>query len=366
MTTTPPDWARTAAANIGRHAVMALVRTAAALMAAWSLYAVARHYGVPKELAVAAGLVFDGIAYLCLRSASDAIRAARSAAPSILATLGMATTSVYLNLVHADITHGGRPAQVLYASPAIGLLVVSALAWNADRATARAARGEDAFRLPSFGFWGWALAAEEATTAVRERAVAHVTSGASATHQPASALPARTAEDDIAAEFAEIGPAAAVHRVAAANPDATDEEIAETLATYQVTVTPPQVALLLDRAAVPTVRLDRVPQPAAVEEHPALDPARAMRRDAPQVSGMVLADAIATMSRHLDNGGLKAEPKKVVQALALQGMATDNAYVRTALGRARKAEQKAAAEAATQTERQRAEYERRHGNGGYA
>ncbi|MGW3072348.1 hypothetical protein [Kitasatospora sp. NPDC001132] len=360
MSTTPPDWARTAAANISRHAVMGLVRTAAALMAAWSLYAVARHYGVPKGLALTAGLVFDGIAYLCLRSASDAIRAGRSAAPSILATLGMGATSVYLNLVHADITNGGHPAQVLYASPAVGLLIVSALSWNADRATARAARGEDAFRLPSFGFWGWALATEEATTAVRERAIAHVTSGASATHQPASALPALAAEDAIAAEFAEIGPAAAVQRVAAAHPNATADEIADTLAAYQVTVTPTQVALLLDRAAVPTIRLDRISKPPAAEEHPALDPAHAMRGDAPQVSGMTKGDAITTMARHL--GGLDAEPAAVVQLLALQGMATDNAYVRTALSRARRAEQKANA----QTAQQRAEYERRHGNGGYA
>jgi hypothetical protein len=358
-TTTPPDWARTAAANLGRHAAMGLVRTAAAATAGWSLYVVARHYGVPWGLAIAAGLVFDGVAYLCLRSASDAIRAGRSAAPSIIATLGMATVSVYLNLVHADITHGGRPAEVLYAAPAVGLLVVSALAWNADRATARAARGESAFRLPSFGLWGWLLAHEEAGTAVREQAVAHVTSGASPTHQPASALPARTAEDVIAAEFAEIGPAAAVQRVAAANPGATDAEVADILATYRVTVTPGQVALLLERAAVPTVRLDRVPQPPATDEHPALDPARLMHRDAPQVSGMSKVDAITAMARHL--GGLNAEPTAVVQLLALQGMSTDNAYVRTALGRARKAEEKAA-----EAQQQRAAFERRHGNGGYA
>ncbi|MFE6868333.1 hypothetical protein ACFVFS_17425 [Kitasatospora sp. NPDC057692] len=352
MTTTPPDWARRTAANIGRHAAMALVRTAAACMAAWSLYVVARHYGVPPWLAVVAGLVFDGIAYLCLRSASDAIRAGRSAAPSILATATMASVSVYLNLVHADIADGGRPAEVLYASPAVGLLVVSALAWNADRAAARAARGEDAFRLPSFGFWGWALAHEEATTAVRERAVAHVTSGASPAHQPAAAIPARTAEDVIAAEFAAIGPAAAIQRVAAANPGASDTEVAEILATYQVTVTPGQVALLLERAAVPTVTLDRVaPQPREGDT-PALTPAGAMREDAPQVDGLKKSDAVMAISSWL---GPDAKAHTIAHHLALQGVATDTAYIRTALSRA-----------ARRAEQQRAEYERRHGNGGYA
>ncbi|MFE5582535.1 hypothetical protein [Kitasatospora sp. NPDC056531] len=365
MTTTPPDWARRTAANIGRYAAMGLVRTAAALTAGWSLYVVARHYGVPWGLALAAGLVFDGVAYLCLRSASDAIRAGRSAAPSILATLGMATVSVYLNLVHADITHGGRPAEVLYASPAVGLLVVSALAWNADRAAARAARGESAFRLPSFGLWGWLLAHAEAGTAVRERAVAHVTSGASVPHPPASALPARTIEDDIAAEFAEIGPAAAVQRVAAAKPDATDDEIAEILATYQVTVTPGQVALLLERAAVPTVTLDRIPQPTTAPA-PAIDAqmrpnaAPNAAPNAPQVTGLSKADAITTMAHHL--GGLDTPAESIATALAQQGVATDTAYIRHRLSKAKRK----AAETATHAEQQRAEYERRHGNGGYA
>jgi hypothetical protein len=371
MTTTPPD---DAADPVGWTAAMALVRTAAALMAAWSLYVVARHYDVPVLLAIVAGLVYDGVAYVCLKLASDAVRDDRSAAAPVLATLGMAGLSVYLNLVHARFTGGGRPAEVLYASPAVALLLVSALAWTTERAAARAAQGKTPMRMPAYGFLGWTLAGRKAYKALKSQAAAHVTSGASPTHQPASAaLPARTAEDIIAAEFAEIGPAAAVQRVAAANPAATDAEVADILATYQVSVTPGQVALLLERAAVPSVRLDRVPQPSVAEEHPALDPARVMRGDAPQVSGMVLADAIAAMSRHLDGGGLHAEPKRVVQALALQGMSTDNAYVRTALGRARKAEKEAAEEAAAKAAEEaaeqaaeQAEFERRHGNGGYA
>ncbi|MFE2407097.1 hypothetical protein ACFXDE_02000 [Kitasatospora sp. NPDC059408] len=338
MTTTPPD---DTADPIGWTAAMGLVRTAAALMAAWSLYVVARHYDVPMLLAIVAGLVYDGVAYVCLKLATDAVRDDRSAAAPILATLGMAGLSVYLNLVHARFTGGGRPAEVLYASPAIAFLLVSALSWAAERAACRGARGETPMRMPAYGFLGWTLAGSKAYRSLKTQAVAHVTSGASPTHPPVSSLPARTAEDVIAAEFAEIGPAAAVQRVADANPGADDTEIAQILAAYQVTVTPGQVALLLERAAVPTVRLDRVPQPPAGPT-PAIGPRMRPNAapNAPLVSGMTKADAIVAMAQHL--GGLKTPAGPIAIALAQQGIATDTAYIRTALSRARRAEQKAA------------------------
>lgn len=351
---------RAIAAGAARHLVMGLIRLAAACMAGWSLYIVARHYDVPRGLAVGAGLVFDGVAYLCLRSASDAIRAGRTAAPSILATLGMASVSVYLNLVHADITHGGRPAEVLYASPAVGLLVVSALSWNAERAQARAARGEAPFRLPAFGFWGWVLAHNEAANALKDRAEAHVTSGVSPTHQAVSAPVRRTPNAVLRDKFAAMDPADAIEITASAHPSMDNAEIAALCADYGITVTALDVALVLGRRAVPSVTLDRVPDPAPARgQQPAID--GVMRGDAtadmPQVEGMPMAQAITAIARHL--GGLNADPKAVVKALALQDMATGTDYVRTTLSRARSAEKKAA-------EQDRAEYERRHGNGGYA
>jgi hypothetical protein len=344
-------------AAASRHAVVGGIRLAAACMAGWSLYTVARHYDVPRGLALAAGLVFDGVAYLCLRSASDAIRAGRTAAPSILATLGMASVSVYLNLVHADITHGGHPAEVLYASPALGLLVVSALSWNADRANARAARGESAFRLPSFGFWGWLLAHNEAAGALQARAVAHVTSGASPAHQPASRP--RTAHAVLAEKFAAMDPAQVITVAAESHPHLNHAELAELLGSYGTTVSALDVALALELAATPTVTLDRVrpetPPITPRDSRPALD--ALMRGDAPQLSGLSKADAITTMARHL--GGLDTAASVVAQALAKAGRPADTAYIRTALSRARTAEQ---AEAAAQ----QAAHERRHGNGGYA
>jgi hypothetical protein len=356
MTTTPPSDGTAETSAFGWGAAMALVRLAAASMAGWSLYAVARHYQVPRELAFAAGLVFDGVAYLCLRMASDAVRAGRSAAGPILATLGMAAVSIYLNLVHAQFTGGGRPAEVLYAAPAVGLLIVSALAWASERATARAERGEVPMRLPAYGALGWLLARNHALTDLRGRAVAHVTSGASPTHQPVSAVERRDHRALLRDKFSRMDPADAVEIAAASHPDMSHAELAEMLATYGITVSTLDVALILGEAAVPTVTLDRVPRPTAA---PAPAIGAQMRPDAPQVSGMTKGDAITTMARHL--GGLNAEPAAVVQLLALQGMATDNAYVRTTLSRARKAEARAAAEAAVQTK----QAERSSGTGFY-
>ncbi|MEU1506454.1 hypothetical protein [Kitasatospora sp. NPDC005748] len=372
---TPPDPEQA----IGRRAAMTLVRTAAAGMAGWSLYVVARHYELPRPLAAGAGLVFDGAAYLALRMATDAMRAGRSAAAPISATIAMAATSVYLNLVHARFTGGGRPAEVLYASPAVALLLVSVLSWAAERAAARAERGETPMRMPAYGALGWVLARGQAYDALKEKAVAHVTSGAPSQHQPASLPAGRTAEDVIAAEFAEIGPAAAVQRVAAANPGATDAEIAAILADYQVTLTPGHVALLLERAA-PTVKLDRMADPekppAALEQaaDPAVraavaavcavlgpdatpaqvadqlvearvitDPEVALRRvtaqmvrdgahhGAPQVTGKSKAEAITEIAEWCGDG---APADLIVQVLAHQAISVSDGHVRNEISRA--------------------------------
>jgi hypothetical protein len=86
----------------------------------------------------------------------------------------------------------------------------------------------------------------------------------------------------------------------------------------------------------------------------------------PQVSGLPLSEAIPAIHRRLTDD---ASPRAVVKCLALQGMATDTAYVRTALSRARaRAVDEAAEEdarrakaAATTT----AEAEPAPGTGGY-
>ncbi len=349
---------------------MAIIRPAAAGMAAWSLYAVARHYGVPWILAVFASLVYDGIAMACLYQVSEAVKAGRSAAVPILATVGQASASVYLNVVHARLTGGGRPAEVLFAAPIIGLLVVSSLSWTADRATARAARGEAPMRMPAFGLLGWALAREQATGALKARAVAHVTG--IPTPEAAPARRPRTAHAAVAEHLAGLDPDDAIRITADTHPQLDAADVAQLLASYGITVGALHVALVLGQAGA-SIRLDRVPAPGpapVTSTQPAALTKTVMRSEAtpdmPQVSGLPLSEAIPAIHRHLVDD---VSAKAVVKCLALQDMATDTGYVRTALWRARN---RAAAEAFEEDARRAqavaqatAEAEPEPGTGGY-
>ncbi|PBC80136.1 hypothetical protein BX265_4972 [Streptomyces sp. TLI_235] len=365
-TPTDPWWTRIRPTRIAWHVAMLIVRPAAAAMAGWSLYAVATHYGVPKLLAAVAVAVFDGVALGALYQATEAVKAGRSAAAAILATFAMAGISVRLNVEHARIIGGGLPAMLMFATPAIGLLALSALSWSATRAEARAARGESPMRLPAYGLWGWLLAPQQAAEALQEKARTHVTSGASATHPAASpAVRPRTDRAVLAEKLAAMDPAEAVAITADAHPHLDPAGIAHLLCAYGITVDALQVALLLGRATTPTVHLDRVqPDPAPLPGRDTDQPAigATMRPDAPtdmpQVGGLPLSEAIVSIHRRLTGD---ASPKAVVQHLALQGMATDTAYVRTTLSRART---RAMTEAA-QEQARRAEAERSNGTGFY-
>ena len=344
----PPDGSAPPSRFAWRLA-LAIIRPAAAGMAAWSLYTVARHYDVPWQLAAFASAVFDGIAIACAYQASEAVRAGRSAALPILATIGMTGTSVYLNVVHARLTGGGRPAEVLYATPIIGLLAVSALAWTAERATARAARGETPMRLPAFGLLGWALAREQATEALKARAVAHVTGAP--TLEVAPARRARTAHAAVAEHLAGLDPDDAIRITADTHPRLNSADVAQLLASYGITVSALHVALVLGRTGA-NIRLDRIPAPGpepVTGSQPAALTKTLMRGDTtpdtPQVSDLPLSEAIVNIHRHLTDD---ASPRAVVQHLALQGRATDTAYVRTTLSRARN---RAAVEAAEEAVR---------------
>jgi len=362
----PPDGSTPPRKLTAWRSAMLIIRPAAAGMAAWSLYAVARHYGVPTLLAVLSSAVFDGIAIACAYLASEAIRAGRSAAAPIAAALGLAAVSVYLNVVHAELTGGGHPAEVLYATPTIGLIIVSVLSWSAARSAAREARGESPMRLPAYGMWGWLLARDEATAALKQRAITHVTSGASPAHQPASRR--RTAHAVLIEKFAAMDPAEVITVAAESHPHLNHAELAELLGSYGTTVSALDVALILSLAATPTVTLDRVhPDPTALPQHGA-KPAIGARMqpaafaNAPQVSDLTKADAIIAMAQHF--GGLDTDAATIVQALALQGQGTDTAYVRHRLSLARKAEQAAAQAATTKAAEEKAAHERRYGTGG--
>jgi hypothetical protein len=370
LTDAPPPEGSAPPSRFTWRLAMAIIRPAAAGTAAWSLYAVARHYGVPWQLALFASIVYDGIAMGCLYQATEAVRAGRSAAAPIVATLGMASVSVYLNLVHARLIAGGRPAEVLFATPIVGLLVLSALAWAGDLATARAMRGETPMRLPAFGLLGWALAREQATDALKARAVAHVT-GTEAAPAAEPARRPRTAHAAVAAHLAELDPIEAIRITADTHPQLNPGDLAQLLASYGVTVDALHVALVLGRAAAPSVRLDRMPAPDPTplpNGQPAALTKTVMRGEAtpdmPQVSGLPLSEAIPAIHRRLTDD---ASPRAVVQHLALQGRATDTAYVRTALSRARaRAVQEAAEEDARRAKAAiPAQDEPEPGTGGY-
>ncbi|MBC3988039.1 DUF2637 domain-containing protein [Streptomyces sp. AC563] len=306
------------------RAALTVVSGAAIATTGWSLYEVARHYETPKGIAVAAVAVFDGAAYACLRLASEASAAGRSAAGARLATVAMAAVSVYLNRFHADLIGGGTAAALLFAVPTLALLVVSELAWAGPRAAARAARGEQPYRLPAFGAWAWLLAPYTAGVAVRERALAHIETGG---QRPAAPPAPRTASAALRDHFAGMDPADAIHIAHDAQPDMPPAELAALLRTYGVNVDTVQVALVLGGGPA-EVTVDRAPA----------DDADDAPHDAPQVGALppvTKAQAIIDAAAHLGAGA--SAPDIVRRVERVNRIVTDDRYVRTVLSRDRKA-----------------------------
>ncbi|MFI6443803.1 hypothetical protein [Kitasatospora sp. NPDC050543] len=326
--TSPNTTARPEPSRFTWNVALAIIRPAAALMAAWSLYAVARHYGVPRGLALLASLVYDGVAMGCLYQATEAVKAGRSAVAPIIATIGQASASVYLNIVHARLTGGGRPAEVLFAAPIVGLLVLSSLSWTADRAAARAARGESAMRLPAYGLLGWALAREQATASLKARAVEHVT-GASPARPDTSRQRPRTAHAVLAERFAAMDPADAIEIAADSHPNLGPAELADLLADYGVTVDTMHVALVLGG---PHVTLDRYPDNARTRPDtlPGAGPRPALTKaDTARTRPGSAAEAI----RQLIDRGITDPDIVPTQTARLLGRRVDHASVRRELGR---------------------------------
>lgn len=212
-----------------------VVSLAAVFTTAWSLYAVARHYHVPVPVAGVAVGVFDGIAYACLRLASEASAAGRSALGARCCALFMAGVSVALNITHALLIRGGIPAALLFAVPTIGLLAVSELAWAGPRAAARAQHGDRPFRLPALGLMAWLLAPVTAGRAVKEQALEHITR--------AGRMPGP--RPDFRSHLASLDPAEAIRIAHASEPGLSPAELAALLRQYGVAVDAVQVALVV-------------------------------------------------------------------------------------------------------------------------
>ncbi|WP_367138887.1 MULTISPECIES: DUF2637 domain-containing protein [Streptomyces] len=236
-------------------ASLALIGGAAAGITGWSLYVIARHYGVPQLLAIGTAAVFDGVAMACLHLAGQAVRERRSALGPHLATLGMAAASIYLNRLHAELIHGGRGAFLLFAMPTVALLLLAGLSWSAHRARMRAQDGDVPATLPKLGFWGWLLATEKAWERTKEQVEAHVTGTDQTTPAQVEKKP-RDAAEALREHFAGMNPVAAIQMAHSATPHLTPAELAAELKRYGLDVSAVQVALVL-RQQQPHTIIDR-------------------------------------------------------------------------------------------------------------
>jgi hypothetical protein len=270
-----------------RWVAYALVSLAAMLAAGWSVYVVARHYEAPTPVAIAAAIVFDGVAYLALALASEAASAGRSAFGARLAVIGMISVAVYLNRQHADLIGGGLPAWILFASPSLALLVVSELTWAGPRSDARKKRrGEQPYRPPQFGGWAWVLAPLRSGEAVRQRAIAHIEAADEPAEKPEaekSARPDRSARGAVAQHLQSLDPVDAIRLAHKTHPSMTPAELAALLTEYGVVVTDIEVALVLGLRP-PQVTVDRPAPRTEQRTTPHRERTAVPHQGAPQVS----------------------------------------------------------------------------------
>lgn len=123
----------------------------------WSLYAVARHYGVPMPLAVGFSSIFDGAALILADLQRRYAETDDSGLVPRLLLIGTVAGSVALNRQHAVLAGYDWPGQLAFAAPAavaIALFEVE-MRWR-HRQTLRD-NGRVAEALPTLGRWLWTL-----------------------------------------------------------------------------------------------------------------------------------------------------------------------------------------------------------------
>lgn len=123
----------------------------------WSLYAVARYYGVPAPLAVGFSSIFDGAALILADLQRRYAETEDSGLVPRLLLIGTVVGSVALNRQHAVLLHYNWPGQVAFAAPAavaIALFEVE-MRWRHRRELRKNGRVAEA--LPPLGRWQWIL-----------------------------------------------------------------------------------------------------------------------------------------------------------------------------------------------------------------
>lgn len=142
---------------ISRYAWLPAI-TASLAISTYSLYWIARKWGLPIPLAALVSTVFDGAA---LTFADLALRYARTHGDSGLAprlgVLILAGLSAYLNSWHAVLTGAPTPARILYGIPPIVSIALFDLHTRWERRAALRRAGRVPASLPVFGRYTWLL-----------------------------------------------------------------------------------------------------------------------------------------------------------------------------------------------------------------
>jgi hypothetical protein len=134
-----------------------IVALAALIFSAWSLYVVARHWGVPPGIAAVTSVTFDGGAVLAADYSLRHIHArTRGRKLARMSMFGFAATSVYLNAQHAALEHSPPAAAVLFAAPAVIALLLLEIHARFRQSFARP-RANAYPELPPIRMFSWLL-----------------------------------------------------------------------------------------------------------------------------------------------------------------------------------------------------------------
>jgi Protein of unknown function (DUF2637) len=134
----------------------------------WSLYTIARHFGVPWPVAIFASASFDGVAWL---AADNALSELKDNAPDTwprTAVWLFALGSAWVNSWHAILWHEPEVARTFWVVPPLAAVVAYDLHLRKERRKAQARIGKIYPRpLPSWGSLTWLLFPYSTLTALR-------------------------------------------------------------------------------------------------------------------------------------------------------------------------------------------------------
>ncbi len=126
-------------------------------LSAYSLFYVARAWGMPPVLAGAVSLVFDGAAIVVADMSLRAVMRNRSGAVDRFLTGLFAGVSAWLNSYHARLIHAGGAAWLLYAAPPVVAVVLFDRHTRNERAAKSKKSGRVDSPLPRIHAWAWGM-----------------------------------------------------------------------------------------------------------------------------------------------------------------------------------------------------------------